>query len=116
MLLGWLVYVLIMNSLEINIAIFICCIPATNTLFRRFKKQNNDSYDSPEQNRTPENGKVCKSRDPLDSTASQSDHTSNTRQNSHREPSLNIAGAAEFEGVNRTWSPREYRQDLEKMG
>jgi hypothetical protein len=116
MFLGWLVYVLIMNSLEINIAIFICCVPAINTLFRRFKTQNSDGYNSSEQNRTSENGKVRKSRNPPDSTSSQSDHTSNTRQNSHRESSLDIARADEYDSVHRNRSPKEYRQDLEMMG
>jgi hypothetical protein len=110
-LLGWLVYVLILNSLEINIAILICCLPALKTLFRR-ARQKSRGHKPDQPYNTPEIGKT---RDPLEDTTSRSDNNSSSPVGPHRGPSLDIAGAIGYDRMNWNESPHKMRQDLEKM-
>jgi hypothetical protein len=106
--------VVTLNSLEINIAIFICCVPALNTLFRRIREKTKRSA-SPHNN-TPDFGKTPEPNGPLDGVASQSDNTSNRQHSSHEDPNLDISGSIGDEGENRNGSSQELPQDAEKMG
>jgi hypothetical protein len=56
--------VIILNSLETNIAIFICCVPALRTLFRRYREKS-DRYTSPQHN-APDYGKTANPKGPLE--------------------------------------------------
>jgi hypothetical protein len=84
-MLGYTAMVVTLNSLEINIAIFICCLPAMKTLLRRIKSKT--SYPSPQAN-SPDFGKSPRPNDPLDSVASQSDSASNRQRDSIRGDNL----------------------------
>jgi hypothetical protein len=114
-LLGYTVYVIILNSLEINIAIFICCVPALKTLYRRFTKKPK-SPSTLQQYNIPDSNKATKPKDPLDMIASQSDNTSNRQHGSQERPSLDVSGSIGDEGESWIGSPQELRQDVEKMG
>jgi hypothetical protein len=95
--------VIILNSLEINIAIFICCVPALKTLYRRFTKKTG-SYTLQQYN-IPDSDKATKTKGSLDMVASQSDNTLNRQH-----------GSIGDEGENWIGSPQELGQDVEKMG
>jgi hypothetical protein len=106
--------VVTLNSLEVNISIFICCVPALNTLFHRIREKTKSST-SPQCN-TLEFGKISKPNGPLDGAASQSDNASNRQHGSHEDPNLDVSGSIGDEGENWNGSPQELRQDVEKMG
>jgi hypothetical protein len=68
-----------MNSLEVNIGIVICCLPALRQLYNRIKqKRQGYSNSSQRDNSGPSDRKRTKSatpRDPLDSIKFQCDST-----------------------------------------
>jgi hypothetical protein len=103
-----------LNSLEINIAIFICCVPALRTLYRSIRQKSGSH--ATQQYNAPDSDKAASPKIPVDIAASQSDHASNHAPGSHEEPNLDAPDSIGEEDEDRIRSSRELPQDVEKIG